>query len=42
MHIEVSSINVYNYDLIVDNAEEESEYIAAKSRDSKFNSRKEI
>ncbi|MEG8230182.1 ATP-binding protein [Candidatus Rickettsia tasmanensis] len=30
MHIEVSSINVYNYDLIVDNSEEESEYIAAR------------
>ncbi|KJW02537.1 AAA domain family protein [Rickettsia endosymbiont of Ixodes pacificus] len=30
LHIEVSSINVYNYDLIVDNSEEESEYIAAR------------
>nr|WP_330216862.1 ATP-binding protein [Rickettsia gravesii] len=30
LHIEVSSINVYNCDLIVDNSEEESEYIAAR------------
>ena len=30
LHIEVYSINVYNYDLIVDNSEEESEYIAAR------------
>jgi len=30
LHIEVSNINIYNYDLIVDNSEEESEYIAAR------------
>ncbi|HJD59896.1 MAG TPA: YifB family Mg chelatase-like AAA ATPase [Rickettsia endosymbiont of Omalisus fontisbellaquei] len=30
LHIEVSNINIYNYDLIVDNFEEESEYIAAR------------
>lgn len=30
LHIEVSSIHVYNYDLIVDNSEEKSEYIAAR------------
>ncbi len=29
LHIEVSNINIYNYDLIADNSEEESEYIAA-------------
>ncbi|WP_410525980.1 ATP-binding protein [Rickettsia endosymbiont of Cantharis rufa] len=30
LHIEVSNISIYNYDLIADNSEEESEYIAAR------------
>lgn len=30
LHIEISNINIYNYDLIVDKSEEESEYIAAR------------